>query len=221
MKTYNTSCRLSLVVTALVISLTACSTVGKNHVSYLKDTGMLKPEVKDKRALVWRTPEAVSPRSSFAITNLQWAATNAEILPAERSVLINRLSSALTTQFASHGGQVNGRGPARVEIRGAITGVSKANVPLNVLASLVLNFPVIMGGIAVELEAVSKPDGKPLASAQYIIPGRPWQMVNSLTKLGQARSGLDLVAAKFYTLVTGEKALVEEQAKLKMNPLKR
>ncbi len=211
---------LCLAFVTFITSLTACSTVGKNHVSYLKDKTSLKRDAKDKRALVWRSPEKVSARSSFDLANIQWMAPNPDIKPKEQAVLIKRLNTALTRQFGSKG-TLNPAGSAPVEIRAAITGVVKANVPVNLLASAVINFPVIMGGVAVDMEAVSQPDGHRLAAAQYVIPGRPWQMWNSLTKLGQARSGLDLVAGKFYTLVTGEKAVVDESKKLKNNPLKR
>jgi hypothetical protein len=184
--------------------MSACSTVEKHHANYLSSTAQLQPEPGDSRAQVWRSPDDVRQFSSVKVARMDYVSTDPGISEEEKRALLDRLQDSLGKKFAEW--PTNGRGSGRhLEIRGAVTAVDKANVPVNVLAEAVLNFPVEMGGVAVELEAISRPDGKRVAAGRYVIPGRPWQVFRSLTQLGQARHGLDVASDKFFALVSGTK----------------
>ncbi len=196
---------------SLAFMASSCSTVGKNRTPFLTNTALLEKSADDARAYVWRSPKPIESFGAIKIESMQFVAKNDAISQEEQTALKERLMSALTERFAAlHLTQKSSRQPTLV-VRGAITAVEKANVPINIIAEAVLNFPIDMGGVAIDLEAVTNPKGTRVAAGQYIVPGRPWQLFRSLTELGQARHGMDVAADNFYTLVTGKKPSAESE----------
>jgi hypothetical protein len=196
MKTY----LLLLLPFSLVMS--SCSTVGKSRVPYLSNTDQLQKSPDESRAMVWRSPVPIESFGGFKIEPMQFVAKNSAISEEEQLALKERLMSALNERFAALKlNKTSSKQPTLI-VRGAVTAVEKANVPINIIAEAVLNFPVDMGGVAIDLEAVSSKKGERVAAGQYVVPGRPWQLFRSLTELGQARHGMDVAAENFYSLVT-------------------
>ena len=193
----------SFVWTLFVVLLcSSCCSVDKHRVSYLQNTGQLQPDPQDKHAMVARTTTSATQFSAVKINSIAFVAPDSKLTPEQQAAIKQRLETALNERFQKNWpGRPNGQ---VLEIRGAITGVAKANVPLNVLTEAAINFPVDMGGVAVDLEAVG-PGGKRIAAGQYTVAGKPWQMFSSLSETAQAKHGADDVADKFYTLVTGQK----------------
>jgi len=207
MKTY------LILVIPFSLLMSACSTVGKSRVPYLSNTDQLQESLDDSRAMVWRSPVPLESFGGYKIEPMQFVAKNSAISEEEQLALKERLMSALNERFAAlklH--KVSSKQPTLI-VRGAVTAVEKANVPINVIAEAVLNFPVDMGGVAIDLEAVSSKKRERVAAGQYIVPGRPWQLFRSLTELGQARHGMDVAAENFYSLVTTAQKQAAEPAK--------
>jgi len=191
-----------LLALLLVFLSSSCCSVDKHRVSYLQDTQQLQPDPKDSHSMVARNTTPATQFSAVKIDPIAFVAPDSKLTPEQQAALKQRLETALNERFHKNwpsrsNGQV-------LEIRGAITGVEKANVPLNVLTEAAINFPVDMGGVAVDLEAIG-PGGKRIAAGQYTVAGKPWQMFSSLSETAQAKHGADDVADKFYTLVTGQK----------------
>jgi hypothetical protein len=205
MKTANFLQPRTLGIIALALVMPSCSTVTKNHATYLKDA-QWQVSPTDKRAKVWRSQMPASTFDSFKLGRIQFLAPEAGLSAEQKTALVQRLRTSLEQNFATAWPAKSGTGKSTLEISGAITGADKANVWVNLLADAVLNFPVSTGGVAVELEATSKADGKRVAAGQYIMPGRMWHLIASHTQTGHARLGIDKAARQFFTLVTGKKA---------------
>ena len=186
---------------AVTLFMSSCSSIDKDRTTYLNGTAQFQPAPNDKHAKVWKDSQPAPSIASVTVAPVKFLAPPQGLTDEQKQILSQRLQEDLQKRFAT-AGQPGGR--SHVEIRAAITGADKSNVWVNVLADAVLNFPVSMGGVAVELEAVSMPGGKRIAAGQYIIPGRPWDLFSSLTQTGQAKGGLDKASDEFYTLVTGQ-----------------
>jgi hypothetical protein len=192
-------------IMGLAVLGSSCSTVAEKHATYLQSTAQLQPEKgNEKKIRAYRNSEPATAFRGYQVDRVAFIAPDMKLDGKQKQVLVDRLTTDLQHNFAS-AAPGNPRGKT-VQIRGAITAADKANVWVNLLADAVLNFPVSMGGVAVELEATSQPDGQRVAAAQYFMPGRPWQLIASHSETGQARAGVDKAAAHFYTLVTGQKA---------------
>src|SRR4051812_35344877 len=182
----------------------SCSTVTERHATYLQNTDQLQPQNRDPKTRTFRSGVPANAFGRYEVGRIEFIAPEAKLDAQQKQVLVERLKNDLKRHFSTMP-QTPGGGAKVLQIHGAITAADKANPAVNLLADLVLNFPVSMGGVAVELEARSQPDNQRVAAAQYLMPGRPWQLIAAHSETGQARSGVDKAAAQFFTLVTGEK----------------
>ncbi len=80
-------------------------------------------------------------------------------------------------------------GPRSVTVRAAITDVATSNVPLNVVALIVL-FPIDMGGIRSEIEVRDSTTGERLAAMSAYREGTPFLLLECFSRFGHARHAM-------------------------------
>lgn len=209
-------------VTGIAVLGSSCSTVTEKHATYLQDRSQLQPQAGNQKIRTYRSAVPAAAFGRYEVGPMVFLAPEQKLDAEQKQVLVDRLTNDLQRHFSTMP-QSNARGAKVVQVRGAITAADKANVWVNLLADAVLNFPVSMGGVAVELEARSQPGNQRVAAGQYFMPGRPWQLIASHSETGQARSGVDKAAAEFFTLVTGQKprASIKPPAQRKPEPTAR
>jgi hypothetical protein len=111
-----------------------------------------------------------------------------------REALIERLDGKLPV--------VAEVGPGVIRVRTAIVGVRKANVPLNVVTSL-LAAPLSRGGVAAEAEVLDGGSGKRIAALSWSRRGVAiTQATLQYTRFGEARQGLRAFANRLADLFT-------------------
>lgn len=79
--------------------------------------------------------------------------------------------------------------PGAIAVRAAITDVVPSNVALNVV-SLILLFPVDMGGIRGEIELVDAATGRPLEAYAAYREGTPFLLLECFSRYGHAHHGM-------------------------------
>lgn len=114
---------------------------------------------------------------------------------AFREALIERLEGKLPI--------VADAGPGVLRIRTSIVDVKKANVPMNIVTSL-LAVPLSQGGVAAEAEVLDGGSGERVAALSWSRRGvRITQASLKYSRLGEARQGLRAFAARLAGLFVG------------------
>lgn len=119
-------------------------------------------------------------------------ADRAGLAEAFREALVERIGGALPI--------VDRAGPGVLRVRTAIVDARKANVPVNVVTSL-LAVPLSRGGVAAEAEVLDGGTGRRIAALSWSRRGaKLTQPGLSYTRLGEARAGLRAFAKRLADL---------------------
>ena len=124
-------------------------------------------------------------------------ADRAQLAAAFREALVERLGGSLPV--------VDAPGPQVLRVRTAIVSASKANVPVNVVTTLLVGAPPSHGGVAAEAEVLDGGTGRRIAALSWARRGaKVSQIGSSYTKLGEARVGLRAFANRLADLFSSK-----------------
>ncbi len=188
----------------LVMSLAACAAGPAPRSGFLKDYSGLTKVGKSDSLIEQRAPAGFDPAAYRAVliepTVIEIESLSdddkAKLSAAFRDALIERVNGRLPV--------VETAGPGVLRVRTAIISARRANVPINVVTSLLLT-SVSRGGVAAEAEVVDGGTGRRIAALSWARRGaKITQPGLSYTSLGEARSGLRAFAARLADLFSPE-----------------
>lgn len=192
--------RQSILILPLSLALSACAAGPAPRSGFLHDySGLTKPGKSDS-LLEQRPPDDfrgsdyhavfIEP-SEIKIDDLS-DQDRAQLAGAFREALIERLQGQLPV--------VDHSGPGVLRVRSAIISARKANVPLNVISSLLVT-PITKGGVAAEAEVLDGATNRRIAALSWVRRGaKLTQPGLSYTRLGEARAGLRAFANRLANL---------------------
>lgn len=183
-----------------LVLVTGCSTVSKVTTTQLQSPDELAVDPADKAARIYRNAQPLQAFGAVRLEPVRYTGEAEDLNATEQTELVNRLTESLRKAL----GDVAGFSDAGdLLVRATIVKADKANPTANVFSTLILGAPVNLGGVIVELEAVSVRTGERVAAARYVEAGRPWHLKSSFSPLTQAELGLDRSASRFTALLTG------------------
>jgi len=193
---------LVALITGLVL-MTGCSTVSKVTTTQLESPGELAVDPANKDARIFRNRQPLQAFRAVRFEPVRYTGGADDINAAEQAELVARLTESLRKTL---GEEIVFSISGDLAVRATIVKADKANPTANVFSTLILGAPVNLGGVVVELEAVSVRSGERVAAARYVEAGRPWHLKSSFSALTQAQQGLDRAATRFTELLAGTPA---------------
>jgi len=181
-----------------------CASLSNRPTGFLENYGLLKPDPKDSRRLVyeragWKKPDYTSVVFEPTVVRLD-AGDQKKLTPKEVADLAAYGDSALRKAFEKALKIVTTVEPGTLRIRSAITGVDTSSPALNVVTGVLL-WPVDNGGVSVEFEVRDAVSGEPVAALVGFSEGTPLQVLGSFSRFGHAHSGIDHWSVELRKLV--------------------
>lgn len=189
-----------------LLALSACAAGPAPQSGFLKDYSGLVKVGKSDSLLEQRPPADFDPTRYKSVmiepTNMQVEGLS----EADEALLSDTFRDALIERLAGELPVVEKAGPGVLRVRTAIISARKANVPINVVSSLVLT-SLTRGGVAAEAEILDGGTGKRIAALSWARRGaKITEPGLTYTRLGEARSGLRAFAARLAKLFENEQS---------------
>lgn len=188
----------------LIVALSACAAGPAPRSGFLKDYDGLAKVGKSDSLLEQRPPADFDPMAYRAVaidpTQIQIEGLSEE----DKAQLSAAFHDALVERIGGQLPVVDAAGPGVLRVRTAIVSARKANIAVNVVTSL-LATPLSRGGVAAEAEIIDGGTGKRIAALSWARRGaKLTQPGLSYTRLGEARAGLRVFAARLAALFVAD-----------------
>lgn len=190
---------------ALLVTLSACAAGPAPKSGFLRDYSGLVA-IGNSDALLEQRPPADFDLLSYRAVLLEYTdiqvdglseVDKAQLSAVFRVALLERLKSQLPMAEKA--------GTGVLRVRTAIVSARKANIPFNIVTSL-LAVPLLRGGVAAEAEVINGGTGRRIAALSWSRRGaRITQAGLPFTRLGEARAGLRAFADRLADLFLPEK----------------
>lgn len=176
-----------------VFSIVGCVSVKPPPQSgFLENYTELKQNPDDKSLMWWESTEfnwssytkvMIDPVTIY----LHSDSSGTTIHPDELVKLADELRSAVVDELGQNYPVVSESGPGVLRVQAALTDIKLANVPINVVTTLVALLPLDMGGASIEVKFIDSMTGMTMATGMDQKLGFPTQVRNGFTSLGHAR----------------------------------
>lgn len=186
----------------IVLLLAGCVAGSAPRSGFLRDYSGLEPVGNSKSLAEQRPPADFDLRRYVAVVIDEPLITVEELSEEDKRRLADVFRRALVAELNGALPVTDRLGPGVLRVRTAIVSARKANVPVNVLTSLVA-VPLTRGGVAAEAEVIDGGTGRRIAALSWARSGaKITQPGLSYTRLGEARAGLRAFARRLMNLIT-------------------